>query len=86
LLADVGTDFPKPGEIKRLIDAAKRPRQRALLLTAVIFRSSRQNQRNDKGPPSLQARTNHRRENTLQVRIRQPDRPQSGNHLDRHGV
>src|SRR5437879_895897 len=41
LLADLGTDFLKPGEIKRLIDAAKRPRQRALLLTAVIFRSSR---------------------------------------------
>jgi integrase len=31
-----GTDFPEPGEIKRLVDAAKTPRQRALLLTAIF--------------------------------------------------
>lgn len=33
---EIGVDFPEPGEIKRLIDATKTPRQRALLLTAAL--------------------------------------------------
>jgi integrase len=33
---EAGTDFPEAGEIKRLIEAAKAPRQRALLLTAAL--------------------------------------------------
>jgi integrase len=31
-----GSDFPEPGEIKRLIAATKTPRQRALVLTAAL--------------------------------------------------
>jgi integrase len=33
---EIGRDIPDPGEIKRVIDAAKSPRQRALLLTAAL--------------------------------------------------
>jgi integrase len=33
---EAGRDFPEPGEVKRVIEAAKKPRHRALLLTAVL--------------------------------------------------